>query len=372
MTGPGGRSGRYERLVRPVLFRCGSGDAEAAHALALRWLARSAGLLRLVRPYSPPGAARTVFGVRFPNPVGLAAGMDKDAVALPAWPALGFGFVELGTVTWHRQAANDGPRLVRLPGSGAVINRLGFPNSGAPAVAARLAALPPLRVPLGISLGRSRVTGDDGAAADYRSSLRALYPYGDYFVVNVSSPNTTGLRRLQGREQLAQLLAVVRAEVRSLAGGPGHAIKPVLVKIAPDLSDSALGDVLEVCAEHEVSGLVATNTTTSRQGLAPREATLGRMPGGLSGAPLTRRVREVVAFVSRETGGALPVIGVGGVMSGDDALRLFDAGASLVQILTGLVYHGPGLVREAVRACASGIGLPEAALGRRPLVSGPR
>lgn len=340
----------YERVVRPMLFRWGGGDAEVAHSRALAWLARSGRVLRLVPPYSPPGAPRTVFGVRFPNPIGLAAGMDKDAVALPAWPALGFGFVELGTVTWHPQAANGAGCLARLPASEAVINRMGFPNSGARAVAARLAALPPSRVPLGVSLGRSRVTDDEGTVADYQSSLRALYPYGDYFVVNVSSPNTAGLRRLQGRGQLSQLLAVVRAEVGSLAGS-GGVPKPVLVKIAPDLSERAIADILEVCAEYGISGIVATNTTTSRQGLARSEALLGRASGGLSGAPLARRVCEVVAFVSRETSGTLPIIGVGGVMCGADALRLLDAGASLVQILTGLVYRGPSLVREAVRAC---------------------
>ncbi|MGC9668592.1 quinone-dependent dihydroorotate dehydrogenase [Planosporangium sp. 12N6] len=328
----------YEKLARPVLFRTGGGDAEAAHESTLRWLAR-VGRVAPRRPYSPPGAATTVFGVRFPNPVGLAAGMDKDGRALPAWPALGFGFVEVGTVTWHPQPGNDRPRLFRLPDSRAIVNRMGFNNAGATALAARLSGLRPLAVPLGISLGKSKVTPLEDAVADYVSSLTALYPYGDYFAVNVSSPNTPGLRTLQDRGHLDALLGALRAV------GP----KPLLVKVAPDLTDAALGEVLEVCAAHRVDGLIATNTTLARDGVAPADAAAGAQAGGLSGAPLTERAREVVSFVTRETGGRLPVIGVGGIMDPDDALRLRDAGASLVQVYTGLIFRGPGLVRGCVR-----------------------
>jgi dihydroorotate dehydrogenase len=330
----------YEKVTRPVLFRVGGGDAEAAHEFTLRWLAR---LPRSRRVLSPPGAATTVFGVRFPNPVGLAAGMDKDGRALAAWPALGFGFVEVGTVTRHPQPGNERPRLFRLRGSRAIVNRMGFNNGGSEALAARLAALGPLQVPLGISIGKSKITPLSAAVEDYVTSLTALYPYGDYFAVNVSSPNTPGLRSLQDRGQLDALLAALRAV------GP----KPLLVKVAPDLTDVALGEVLEVCAKNEVAGLIATNTTLSRDGIAPGDAVLSTEAGGLSGAPLTARAREVVRFVARETGGALPVIGVGGVMSPDDALRLRDAGASLVQIYTGLIYGGPSLVRGAVQALSS-------------------
>jgi dihydroorotate dehydrogenase len=329
----------YEKLARPVLFRVGGGDAEAAHEATLRWLSRLAPLAPK-KPYSPPGASTTVFGVRFPNPVGLAAGMDKDGRALPAWPALGFGFVEVGTVTWHPQPGNDRPRLYRLPDSRAIVNRMGFNNAGATALAARLAALGPLSVPLGISLGKSKLTPLEDAVADYVASLEALYPYGDYFAVNVSSPNTPGLRSLQDRGQLDALLAALRA-----VGG-----KPLLVKVAPDLTDAALGEVLEVCESNGVAGLIATNTTLARDGVAPGDVATGAQAGGLSGAPLTVRAREVVRFVSRETGGRLPVIGVGGVMHPDDALRLRDAGASLVQLYTGLIYAGPTLVRGSVRA----------------------
>ena len=327
----------YERLARPVLFRL---DAETAHEFTLRWL----GHVRRRRAFSPAGAARTVFGVRFTNPVGLAAGMDKDGRALPAWPVLGFGFVEVGTVTWHAQPGNDRPRLFRLPASRAIVNRMGFNNAGARALAARLAALGRLPVPLGISLGKSKVTPLSEAVDDYVASLKELYPYGDYFAVNVSSPNTPGLRALQDRDQLDALLAAL-SEVGT---------KPLLVKVAPDLTDAALGEVLEVCDKNGVSGLIATNTTLSRDGLSAADAGRAAEVGGLSGAPLTARALEVVRFVARETGGRLPVIGVGGVMEPDHAARMVDAGASLVQVYTGLIYGGPALVRGCVRALATG------------------
>jgi dihydroorotate dehydrogenase len=323
------------RLARPLLFRL---DAEEAHEWTLRRLAAlpPVALAALRRVYAR-SAPRTVFGVRFPNPVGLAAGLDKDGRALPAWPALGFGFVEVGTVTRHAQPGNPTPRLFRLPASGAVVNRMGFNNAGAAALAVRLAALGPLPVPLGVSLGKSKVTPLDEAVEDYVFSLRAVRPYADYLAVNVSSPNTPGLRALQDRPALAGLLAALRAEA-----GP----TPVLVKVAPDLTDHALGEVLEVCAEHGVAGVIATNTTVSREGVAPVEAALAGEAGGLSGRPLAERAREVVTFVAKRS--ELPVIGVGGILVPDDALRLFDAGASLVQLFTGLVYAGPALVRRIV------------------------
>jgi dihydroorotate dehydrogenase len=336
-------SGLYDRVARPALFRLGGGDAEAAHEWTLRRLAvlarRPAALAALRRVYAVR-APRTVFGVRFPNPVGLAAGVDKDGRALAAWPALGFGFVEVGTVTRYPQPGNPKPRLFRLPASAAVINRMGFNNHGASALADRLAAGGRPPVPLGVSLGKSKVTPLAEAVEDYLASMRLLRPYADYLAVNVSSPNTPGLRSLQDRDQLAELLAALTAE----AGGT-----PVLVKIAPDLSDHAVGEVLEVCAGHGVAGLIATNTTLSRDGLAPAEAELGAEGGGLSGRPLTERALKVVDFVHRESGGALPVIGVGGIMAPDDALRLLDAGASLVQVYTGFIYRGPGLVRAINR-----------------------
>jgi dihydroorotate dehydrogenase len=336
----------FERAVRPALFRLGGGDAETAHEWTLDRLAalsrRPAALAALRRAYAV-SVPRTVFGVDFPNPVGLAAGMDKDGRALPAWPALGFGFVEVGTVTRHPQPGNPKPRLFRLAASHAVINRMGFNNAGAAALAARLAALDrPLGVPLGVSLGKSKVTPLDEAVDDYVASYRALAPHADYVAVNVSSPNTPGLRALQDRQHLDALLAAL--------AGAGDT--PVLVKIAPDLTDHAVADALEVCAARGAAGVIATNTTLRRDGLAPADAARAAEAGGLSGRPLTDRARDVVALVHRETGGTLPIIGVGGILHPDDATRLFDAGASLVQLYTGFIYGGPALVRAVARAVA--------------------
>ncbi|GAA1753160.1 quinone-dependent dihydroorotate dehydrogenase [Luedemannella helvata] len=352
--------GFYERAARPVLFRLGGGDAETAHEWTLRRLAalsgRPAVLAALRRRYAV-AAPRTVFGVRFPNPVGLAAGVDKNGVALPGWPALGFGFVEVGTVTRHAQPGNDRPRLFRLPASEAVINRMGFNNEGAAALADRLAGLTlPLRgaggrpVPLGVSLGKSKVTPLDEAAGDYVASLKALRGFADYVAVNVSSPNTPGLRSLQDRSQLAEILAELAANAHGV---------PILVKIAPDLTEPAIAEVLEVCVEHGIAGVIATNTTLGRDGLAPSDAATAAEAGGLSGRPLTARAREVVSFVRRES--QLPVIGVGGVLDADDAARLFDAGASLVQLYTGFIYRGPALVRAIARAAR------DAAVGNKTL-----
>ena len=318
----------------------GGGDAEVAHERTVRMTARLGAVRPAVtglRRYFGGAAPRTVFGVRFPGPVGLAAGVDKDGRALKAWPAFGFGFVEVGTVTWHPQPGNEKPRLFRLPASQAVINRMGFNNGGAEALAARLKTLGPLPVPLGVSIGKSKVTPVEEAVDDYRRSLRALEPYADYFAVNVSSPNTPGLRGLQDKAALDTLLGELRTSV------------PLLVKIAPDLTDEAIGEVLEVCSAHGVAGLIATNTTLSRDGLAPEDVARGAETGGLSGRPLTGRALEVVTFVAKETGGDLPIIGVGGIHSADDALRMLDAGASLVQVYTGFIYRGPALVREINR-----------------------
>jgi len=334
----------FERTVRPVLFRLGGGDAEKAHEFTLDRLAGLAGLpraLALVRARYATSAPVDVFGVRFPNPVGLAAGMDKNGVALPAWPALGFGFVEVGTVTAHAQPGNDRPRLFRLRDSEAIINRMGFNNAGASALADRLEALGPLGVPLGISLGKSKVTPLEDAVDDYLTSYRLVQPYADYIAVNVSSPNTPGLRTLQDKSALAVLLGAL--------AGP----TPVLVKIAPDLTEPAIAELLEVCLSAGAAGLIATNTTLARDGLATADQPRAAEAGGLSGRPLTERARKVVHFVHEETGGALPIIGVGGIGGADDAARLFDAGASLVQLFTGFIYKGPALVRAVARGRAS-------------------
>ncbi len=343
----------YQRLVRPLLFWLTRHDAEIAHEHALALLTTLGympPLLWLLRAFwatRDERLEREVFGVRFPNPLGLAAGFDKDGVALPAWVALGFGFVEVGTVTWHAQPGNPRPRVFRLPADQALINRMGFNNHGATALATRLQATLPLSIPIGISLGKSRQVPLEAAVADYCASLRALYAYGDYFAVNISSPNTPGLRALQEREHLDLLLAALQREARTLAHERGEIHpRPLLVKIAPDLSESALTEVLTVCTDHSISGMIATNTTLSRDGL---HTTCTEM-GGLSGQPLAARARQVVRFISRETGGQLPIIGVGGIATVDDAQRMFDVGASLIQVYTGFVYIGPGLTRTMNRA----------------------
>jgi dihydroorotate dehydrogenase len=320
------------RAATRVLFRL---DAETAHERTLRTLRTAAPLLRF---RGAPAAPVTVFGVRFPNPVGLAAGMDKNGVALRAWPALGFGFVEAGTVTLHAQPGNPRPRLFRLPATGAIVNRMGFNNAGAAALAERLRRLGRLPYPLGISLGKSKVTPLAEAVGDYVGSLRILGPYGDYFAVNVSSPNTPGLRSLQDRAFLGDLLGALRE----------HTDRPLLVKVAPDLTDPALAEVLEVAAEHRIDGIIATNTTVSRAGVVASESALANsQEGGLSGRPVHDRVIQVVKLITSQS--SIPVIGVGGVDSPAAARRLVDAGASLVQLYTGLVYQGPALVRACVR-----------------------
>jgi len=334
----------YQHIFRRALFRIGRGDPEIAHERTLAALTRLGKLppvTTALRGFYGRSQPRTVFGVRFPGPVGLAAGMDKDGVALRGWPAFGFGFVEVGTVTRHPQPGNPRPRLYRLPASEAVINRMGFNNLGAAALAERLQRCGPLPVPIGVSIGKSKVTPIEEAAPDYVASLRLLRPHAAYFAVNVSSPNTPGLRGLQDRAALDALLLALRdADVG----------RPLLVKIAPDLSFDAIDEVLEVCLAHDIAGVIATNTTLSRAGLRPADAATGEQAGGLSGRPLTARALEVVSFVAKQTDGRLPIIGVGGLHTADDALRMIDAGASLVQLYTGFIFRGPGLVRRINRA----------------------
>nr|WP_202892155.1 quinone-dependent dihydroorotate dehydrogenase [Kribbella shirazensis] len=335
------------------MYRLGKGDAEVAHEqtlAALRVLGRIPGAARAgARLYGAVGAAtpRTVFGVRFPSPVGLAAGMDKNGIALPAWRALGFGFVEVGTVTAQPQPGNEKPRLFRLVEHEAVINRMGFNNLGSAALADRLAAYGDLGYPLGISIGKSKVTPLEDAVEDYVTSLRRLYRFGDYFAVNVSSPNTPGLRSLQDAGHLRELLTALHTEAASLSVA-GLDPKPILVKIAPDLTTAAIDELLQVCTDTGVAGIIATNTTIGRPDVA--EHALSKETGGLSGRPLAEISAKVVAHIHNETGGAVPVIGVGGILHPSDATRLFDAGASLVQVYTGLIYKGPGLIRHINRS----------------------
>ncbi|PXY33090.1 quinone-dependent dihydroorotate dehydrogenase [Prauserella endophytica] len=345
----------FDKIARPALYRLAKSDPEVVHERTVRALGRLGAvrpaLAALHRVYAVD-APVTVFGIRFPNRVGLAAGMDKDGRALHAWPALGFGFVEVGTVTRLAQPGNPKPRLFTLAASDAVINRMGFNNAGAEALARRLAEGGKPRVPLGISIGKSKVTPLEDAVEDYRASLRALHPYADYVAINVSSPNTPGLRELQDRSALAELLAELRGTAATLAEEAGTTAAPLLVKVAPDLTHEALAELLEVCLEHDVAGIIATNTTLGREGLAPADARVAEEAGGLSGRPLAERAREVVRFVREETGDRLPVIGVGGISGPEDARRMLDAGASLVQVYTAFALHGPGLVRRINRTLA--------------------
>lgn len=358
----------YRSALRPALFNL---DAERAHELTLGALsvahrcalARSA--LRAAFGVEDDGSlAVELFGRRFPTPLGVAAGLDKGAVAYNALGAMGFSFVEVGTVTARPQPGNPRPRLFRLPRDGAVINRMGFNNAGCDAVARSLAAHPPDRVIVGVNLGKSKVTALSDAPADYAASARALAPYADYAVINVSSPNTPGLRSLQSVDALAGIVRAVRPEL-SRRG------VPLLVKIAPDLADEDVDAVVDLALAEGLAGLVATNTTLRRDGLAtPAGEVRALGDGGLSGAPLRERSRAVVARISSRAGRSLPVIGVGGVSSADDAWALIEAGASLVQVYTGFIYQGPTMaleLTEGLRSRMSSEAAPSlaAVVGRR-------
>ena len=315
----------YEALLRPLLFLL---DPETAHNLALR--AVRAGLARAKPPRTD--LEKTLFGVSFPNPVGLAAGFDKNAVALERWKDLGFGFVEVGTVTRHAQPGNPRPRVFRLPQHKAVINRLGFNNQGADAMARRLEGKR-AGIPLGVNIGKSKVTGLADAAEDYAYSYRLLKGFADYVVVNVSSPNTSGLRELQDKDALSRILTRLK-EI--------DAQKPLFVKIAPDLSKPAIEGAVAVALSLGLTGMVCTNTTVSRSMLSADPG----IEGGLSGEPLRGLADEALRTVRKAAGDRLTLIGVGGVMSGEDAKNKLAIGADLVQVYTGWVYRGPGFVQE--------------------------
>ncbi len=334
-------------FLRPFFF---SLDPEQAHHLALNALRLlQASLVAPVLPPSDPRLSQELWGLRFPNPVGLAAGYDKNAQVPLAWPALGFGFAELGTVTAKAQAGNPKPRIFRLEKDAALINRLGFNNDGAVAIARRLAKLlPPSRphpVPFGFNIGKSRVTPLAEAVDDYVESCERLFPFADYLVVNVSSPNTPDLRKLQESDRLGRLLEALLVSNRRRADQAHTQPKPVLVKIAPDLRDEEVAEIARVAQAAGASGLIATNTTIARSAL--------RSPfqeeGGLSGRPLAKRALEVLRVLFRAVDGKLPLIGVGGIFSAEDAYARIRAGASLVQIYTGLIYEGPLLPRRIVR-----------------------
>jgi dihydroorotate dehydrogenase len=330
-------------LARAALFRL---DPEVAHDLALKSLAAmgpGAGLLGA----GPSGSeARRVMGIDFPNPVGLAAGLDKNGEYIDALAALGFGFIEIGTVTPRPQPGNPKPRMFRLERHEALINRLGFNNQGVERLLANVARAK-FRGVLGINIGKNFDTPIERAAEDYLACLDAVHERASYVTVNISSPNTKGLRDLQSEARLDELLAALAERRRALAARQGAA-KPLALKVAPDLSDAEIETIAALAAKHGMDALIATNTTLSREGV--EDARESAEAGGLSGRPLAARSAAVLAKLAKALGGRVPLIGVGGIMSGADAKARIDAGASLVQVYTGFIYHGPRIIGEARRA----------------------
>jgi len=339
------RTVTYERFLRPVLFRL---DPEQSHELVLSMLAavgRACAWTGTAPRAGDPRLAVDVCGLRFPGPVGLAAGCDKGGRALWTWPRLGFGFVEVGTVTPRPQPGNPRPRVFRLPEDRALINRLGFNSPGARAVADRLAAARRAGrypVPIGVNIGKNAATPLELAADDYTRALEQLHGHADFFVVNVSSPNTPGLRALQERRAAASLLDAVAARNRALGE------RPLFVKVAPDMTRDELEGVVDA-VRGRAHGLVATNTTVTRPGVRSR---WGNEAGGLSGAPMRRLATEAIRVLARATGGRVPIIGVGGIMSAEDAYEKIKAGATLIEVYTGFVYAGPGLPRRIAAGLA--------------------
>jgi dihydroorotate dehydrogenase len=350
-------------LARSLLFTL---EPELAHDLSLRALAaaHAAGAVRATAPRLPDDPVHAM-GIEFPNPVGLAAGLDKNGEFVDCLAALGFGFIEAGTVTPRPQPGNPRPRLFRLPQAEALINRLGFNNDGLEAMVARVrahAARPP--VPLGINLGKNADTPIERSGDDYAQGLAAVYPYARYVTINISSPNTRDLRTLQQEAELDPLLARLAGERSRLAQRSGRRV-PIAVKIAPDLGDDDLKRIADALVRHGLDAVIATNTTVQRDPVARLPG--GQQAGGLSGRPLFARSTQVVRTLAAHLRGALPIIGVGGIFSGEDAVEKLRAGASLVQMYTGLVYRGPSLVGECRRAIAQW----RAAAPPSPLAPGP-
>ena len=333
-------------LARPILFAL---DPETAHDLTLEALARAGDLLRFAAPRITC-TPRTVMGLTFPNPLGLAAGLDKNGEAIDGFAALGFGFLEIGTVTPRPQPGNPRPRLFRLPEAQALINRMGFNNQGVDALVENVKRARYQGV-LGINIGKNFDTPMARAVEDYLICLRKVYPYASYITVNISSPNTRNLRDLQGGEELNALLAALKAEQARLADTHGRYV-PVVLKIAPDLDAEQIAIIADRLAAHRIDGVIATNTTTSREGVSGLRHS--EEAGGLSGAPLRDKATAVIRSLHARLGNALPIIGVGGILSGSDAQEKIEAGAQLVQIYTGLVYRGPALIREILETLCRG------------------
>ncbi|AEM69419.1 Dihydroorotate dehydrogenase [Allomuricauda ruestringensis DSM 13258] len=339
----------YKILIRPVLFLF---DAETVHhfsfwAIKLFSKLGFSGLFRKIFDVEDPKLEREVFGIKFKNPVGLAAGFDKNAKLYNEFSDFGFGFVEIGTVTPKPQPGNPKKRLFRLREDKAIINRMGFNNKGVFEAVEQLKK--PHRVIVGGNIGKNKVTPNKDAIKDYLICFEALFEHVDYFVVNVSSPNTPGLRELQDREPLTKLLKKLKSHNSKLAKISKQKEKPVLLKIAPDLTDDQLLDIIEIVADTRIDGVIATNTTIERKGLKSH-LILSEEKGGLSGKPLTKRSTEVIRFLSENSRKAFPIIGVGGIHSPEDALEKLDAGADLVQLYTGFIYEGPGLIKKINKA----------------------
>lgn len=328
----------YKLLIRPILFWF---DPEKVHYFTfsfIRFLSQIPGLPFLFKFFyevNDPRLEREVFGLKFKNPVGLAAGFDKDAKLYKELSHFGFGFIEIGTLTPKGQEGNPGKRLFRLKADAAIINRMGFNNGGVLEAVERLKQNHDVLI--GGNIGKNKLTPNEEATSDYEMCFDALYDYVDYFVVNVSSPNTPNLRALQDKEPLQQLLQTLQNKNSAKAKQ-----KPVLLKIAPDLTDEQLLDIIDIIKETKIAGVIATNTTISREGLHSENKT---EMGGLSGKPLTKRSTEVIRFLAKNSNKAFPIIGVGGIHSADDAIEKLDAGASLVQLYTGFIYEGPSLVK---------------------------
>ena len=334
----------YRRFLRPLLFKC---DPEWIHHTSLGLLTGSSITGHLLEPFTHfhfPSLEKKLFGLTFPNPIGLAAGFDKNAEGVTTWPRLGFGFMELGTFTPRPQPGNPRPRIFRLPAEQGLINRLGFPNVGVEEVARRLEEIKEEgrwpSTPVGLNLGKNKDTPLAEAGRDYVTCFRRLRDLGDYFVVNVSSPNTPGLRELQGGKFLDAILGPLRDE-------DPQAKRPLLIKIAPDLDEAALTDIANAVEKYRLAGIVATNTTIDKTGLSVQEE------GGVSGRPLTNRSTEIIRTVHRLTGGRVPIIGVGGIFTAKDAREKIAAGASLLQVYTGFIYEGPLLLRRLCEGLTS-------------------
>ncbi|MEM7484657.1 MAG: quinone-dependent dihydroorotate dehydrogenase [Bacteroidota bacterium] len=339
----------YKILIRPILFLF---DAEAVHHFsfgAIKFFS-GLGLGRLFRKayvINDPKLEREVFGLTFKNPVGLAAGFDKDAKLYNELSDLGFGFIEIGTLTPKPQDGNPKKRLFRLINDEAIINRMGFNNKGVFEAVEQLKKKH--RVLIGGNIGKNKATSNESAIKDYLICFDALFEHVDYFVVNVSSPNTPGLRELQDRKPLTELLNKLKRQNGKLAGKYNVKEKPILLKIAPDLTDDQLLDIVGIMAHTAIDGIIATNTTISRKGLTS-DLIVAEEKGGLSGKPLAKRSTEVIRFLSEKSNKAFPIIGVGGIHSPEDALEKLDAGADLIQLYTGFVYEGPAIVKKINQA----------------------